>query len=113
MSYLHWVFHPVCPPTYILGDCLIPAVSSQTDLGIIVDALKFHEHAHSTAQKAGAVTQNLLKSTVCRSPEFVMHLFRVHICPIIEYASELCGTLAMLKTERNMNQFIGFGHDMS
>ena len=86
-------FHPVCPPTYILGDCLIPAVSSQTDLGIIVDAaLKFHEHARSTAQKAGAVAQNLLKSTVCRTPEFMMHLLRVHIRPIIEYASVVWNT---------------------
>ena len=48
--------------------------------------------ASSTAQKADAVIQNLLMSTVCRSPEFMMHLLIVHTRPIIEYASVMWNT---------------------
>ena len=86
-------FHPVTPPLYMLGDRVIPVVSSQTDLGVIIDdTLKFHEHAQSAARKAGAIAHNLLKSTVCRSSDFMIYLLKAHIRPILEYASVVWNT---------------------
>ena len=68
-------------------------MTSQTDLGIIVDdTLKFHEHAQNTTRKAGGVAHNLLKSTVCRSPVFMIYLLKTHIRPILEYASVVWNT---------------------
>ena len=76
------------PVQYYLNGCAIPAVSSHTDLGVIVDTdLKFHRHIRSVAHKAGGLAQNFLKSTVCREPEFMLYLLTVHIRPIIEYCS--------------------------
>ena len=75
------------PPLYMLENRLIPMVSSQIDLGVIIDdTCKFHEHAQSAARKAGAIAHNLLKSTVCRSSDFII-LLKTHIRPILEYAS--------------------------
>lgn len=37
--------------------------------------------------KAAGLSQNLLKSTVCGTPEFMLALFRTHIRPIVEYCS--------------------------
>ena len=59
---------------------------------VVDDTLKFHEHARTTARKAAAVAHNLLKDTVCRSPDFMVHLFKVHIRPILEYASVVWNT---------------------
>ena len=50
---------------------------------------KFHSHAHDVAQKAGSLAQNLLRSTVCLSPDFMVTLFTLHVCPIIDYFSSL------------------------
>ena len=50
-------------------------------------SLKFHIHIASTARKAFALTQNILKTTVCRTPNFMMPLFSTHIRPILEYCS--------------------------
>ena len=94
-------YHPIACPTYKLEDSPIPPVTSQTDLGIIVDKdLKFHEHARATARKAGAIAQNLLKSTVCRSPDFMLHLLKVHIRPVLEYASVVWNSGYMLDKKK-------------
>ena len=78
--------HP--PPTYHIREVPIRVTDSHPDLGVIVDSsLKFHVHVSSTVNKAAGLSLNLLRSTVCRSPEFMLALFRTHIRPIIEYCS--------------------------
>ena len=79
--------------TYFLNGREIPKVSSAKDLGVLVDTdLKFHTHIRTVCQKAGGLTQNLLKSTVSRSPEFMMFLYKTHVRPILEYCSSLWNT---------------------
>ena len=76
------------PPRYLIGQAEIPLVHSHPDLGVQIDSsLKFHHHISTTAHKAGGLAQNLLKATVCRSPDFMMSLFCSHVRPIIEYCS--------------------------
>ena len=80
--------HALPPPCYYINQSVIQVVKSHTDLGVLVDSdLKFHKHITSTVWKAAGLTKNLLKSTVCRSPEFMMTLFSTHVRPIIEYCS--------------------------
>ena len=54
---------------------------------LVDSSLKFHNHISSTVHKAAGLSQNLLKSTVCRSPDFMLALFRSHVRPVIEYCS--------------------------
>ena len=85
--------HIVPPPSYHIDGYKIRLVDSHTDLGVMVDSsLKFHEHIQRTAQKANGLAQNLLKSTACRSPEFMVTLFCTHIRPILEYCSNVWNT---------------------
>ena len=49
--------------------------------------VKFHGHVQSVAHKAGGLAENLLKSTVCRTPRFMLLLLTTHIRPILEYCS--------------------------
>lgn len=80
--------HVLPLPHYLISQSPIRVVNSHADLGLIVDnELKFHEHIATTTQKAAGLTQNLAKSTVCRSPDFMMSLFNSHVRPIIDYAS--------------------------
>ena len=45
------------------------------DLGVMVDTqLKFHCHVRSVAQKVGGLISNLLRTTVCRSKDFMVTL---------------------------------------
>ena len=58
------------------------------DLGVLVDnQLKFHNHIREVAQKAGGLAHSFLKSTVSRSPEFMLFLWTTHVYPAIEYRS--------------------------
>ena len=86
-------FHAADPPAYLLDGGVIPNVPEQTDLGVLVDdELKFHNHCRNIARKAGGVAQNFLKSTICRSADFMLHILRTHIRPILEYASTVWHT---------------------
>ena len=63
-------------------------VCSQKDLGVVVDtSLRFHQHIKAVAAKAGGLANSLLRSTVCRTPEFMVSLFISHVRPILDYAS--------------------------
>ena len=78
----------IAPPTYLLNGQLIPAVDSHVDLGVAVDSdLKFHGHVRSVVHRAGGLAQSYLRSTVCRSPDFMLFLLTTHIRLIIEYCS--------------------------
>ena len=80
--------HSLPPPIYSIGDLPVRVVHSHPDLGVLVDSsLKFHDHISSTVHKAAGLSQNLLKSTVCRSPDFMLTLLRTHVRPVIEYCS--------------------------
>ena len=76
------------PPTYTLNGIPIPSVDSSSDLGVLIDtSLKFHDHIRTVAHKAGGLAYSFLKSTVCRSPQFMLFLLTTHIRPVIEYCS--------------------------
>ena len=63
-------------------------VGSYKDLGITIDSgLKFHAYINAVIDKAGAMINDLLRSTVCRSVEFMLTLYISRIIPIIEYGS--------------------------
>ena len=80
-------------PAYFLDGLQIPHVESHRDLGVTVDSdLKFHEHIRTVVHKASGLAQSFLKSSVCRSPSFMLFLFTTHIRPIIEYCSCLWHT---------------------
>ena len=46
--------------------------------------LEFHDHIRTLSHKAGGLAYSFLKSTVCRSPEFMVF---THIRPLLEYCS--------------------------
>ena len=76
------------PPSYMLGTHALPNASSAVDLGVTVDtSMKFHSHVQSVAQKASGLSYSLLKSTVCRSRDFMIFLLTTHIRPVLEYCS--------------------------
>ena len=80
-------------PKYILNGNQLPVVNSYRDLGVIVDnSLKFHDHIESVTHKASGLCHSFLKSTVCRSPEFMMFLLKTHIRPLLDYSSCLWNT---------------------
>ena len=63
------------------------------DLGVKVDVtMRFHAHIRDVTNKAGGLAQNFLKSTVCRTPEFMMFFWKTPIRPIIDYCSILWNT---------------------
>ena len=73
---------------YFLRGVPLKYVRSHRDLGVTVDtSLRFHNHIKLTAQKAGGLSNNLLRSTVCRSHEFMVSLLVAHVRPLIDYAS--------------------------
>ena len=58
------------------------------DLGVMVDSrLRFHRHVDLIVWRAGSMMNNLLRSTICRSRDFMVALWVSHIRPLIEYAS--------------------------
>lgn len=75
---------------YMLGSNPIKLVLSHRDLGVIVDSsLKFHHHIMKIVNKASALVNQLLRNTVCRSPNFMTVLFVSHVRPILEYCSSV------------------------
>ena len=59
-------------------------VDSYKDLGITIDSgFKFHAHINPVIAKASAMINNLLRSIVCGSADFMLTLYRL----IIEYGS--------------------------
>ena len=73
---------------YYIEDHLLQFVESYKDLGVIVDSsLRFHQHIRLLTAKAGGLMGELLRSTVCRTREFMLTLFVSHIRPIIDYCS--------------------------
>ena len=78
---------------YLIDGREIDWVSSCRDLGVVVDSsLRFHAHVDSVVGKAGGLVGELLRSTICRSREFMLTLFVSHVRPILEYCSTVWNT---------------------
>ena len=87
------IHDPPPSPVYLLDGQPIPSADSCVDLGVKVDVtMRFHAHIRDVTNKAGGLAQNFLKSTVCRTPEFMMFLWKTHIRPIIDYCSIIWNT---------------------
>ena len=66
----------------------LPMCSSSKDLGVTVETdLKFHSHIKTAVSKASGLSINMLRSTVCRKPDFMMALYKSHIRPLFEFCS--------------------------
>ena len=73
---------------YFLGDTELSQVQSYRDLGVIVDtSLRFHEHVNNIVRKCSGLASGLLRSTVCRSRDFMLSVFISHIRPLMDYCS--------------------------
>ena len=75
---------------YLVNEEPIQFVSSHSDLGITIDRdLKFHSHISKKVATVNNLTTNLFSCTLSRSPDFLMNVYRLHVRPILEYASPL------------------------
>ena len=75
---------------YLINNAPIEFVSSYSDLGITIDqSLKFHSHVSKKVAAVSNLTTNLFSCTLSRSPQFLMNIYRLHVRPILEYASPL------------------------
>ena len=73
---------------YNLGGASLKLVRNHRDLGVLIDSsLRFHPHITETIRKSSGLANQLLRSTVCRSPIFMVTLFISHIRPILDYCS--------------------------
>ena len=78
------------PPFYNIAGKFLEFVSVHRDLGVLVDSiLKFHEQIREVVRKAVGFAGELLRSTVCRSPVFMVSLFVSHIRPVIDFCSSI------------------------
>lgn len=79
--------------SYSLYSVNLKFVEAHKDLGITIDtSLRFHQHIRTVVNKAAAVSSNLLRSTLCRSPNFMMTLYKSHIRPLLEFGSPVWNT---------------------
>ena len=70
---------------YYIGNSKIKFVNSHSDLGITIDSsLRFHAHINTIVCKANGLASNLLRSTINRSPSFMIPVYKTHIRPILE-----------------------------
>ena len=103
-------------PGIMLGDRESSVVSEFRDLGVIVDSgLRFHQHIGTICGRASAMMGELLRSTVCRSADFMVTLFTTHIRSTLEYCSSVwnVGYLGdARKLERLQRRWTKEIHDM-
>jgi len=65
--------------SYYLKGVQVPMAKSYVDLGVTVDTtLKFHQHIRGIVGKAGALTSNLLKSTLQISHFYGFYIQNTH-----------------------------------
>ena len=76
------------PLQYHIDGVQINQVECQRDLGVLIDRnMRFHSHVSSIVNKASGVACNILKSTCCRSSDFMLTIFTTHIRPILDFCS--------------------------
>ena len=79
--------------TYLIHNTVLSESDSARDLGVIVDrSLKFHMHARSEVSSASGLANSLLRSTLCRSKEFMVTLLKTYIWPVKDYCSTVWNT---------------------
>ena len=62
--------------SYFLGGTKLSQVQLHRELGVIVDhSLRFHEHENDIVRKSSGLSNGLLRSTVCRSRDFLLSVF--------------------------------------
>lgn len=85
---------------YMLGGVSLKLVNTHRDLGVLVDSsLRFHPHIAEIVRKSSGLANQLIRSTVCRSPKFMVTLFISHLRPILDYCSTVwnCGYLGDMR----------------
>ena len=84
-------YHATPPPLPLfLGHTQLFVRDSARDLGVVIDSeLRFHNHIAITSTKALGVSNNILRGTICRSPEFMKTVFISHIRPILDFCSSV------------------------
>ena len=83
---------PPPEPLYIDG-VLLPIQSAARDLGVEVDnGLRFHTHMTSVANKALGISGNIIRGTICRTPEFMKNIFVAHVRPLLDFCSPVWNT---------------------
>ena len=61
---------------------IVKFVTCHSDLGLCIDrSLKFHEHIRRNVACVGNLTTNLLSCTICRDPDFVVHIYTTQVRP--------------------------------
>ena len=78
---------------YTVQGTFLKFVATHSDLGVTVDrSLKFHSHVKAKVTTMNQLITNLLTSTVCREPDFMMNLYTAHVRPLLDYASPVWNT---------------------
>ena len=73
---------------YNIGGNSINFVDSHSDLGVVIDkSQKYHNHIRKLARVCNGITTNMLASTLCREPEFLMNVYLSHVRPKLDYCS--------------------------
>ena len=94
-AWLYWLGCCGCAALqhYHIDNSDLSLADVRRDLGILVDnTLKFHVRIRSTVKKAAGLANNLLKSTLCRSSDFMVTILKSHIRPILEFGSTVWNT---------------------
>ncbi len=75
---------------YRFNDCIIPAVDSVRDLGIIMTTnLSFDQHIETITKSANLTANLILRSFKYKNPKFMMQMFNVFVRSKLEYASQI------------------------
>ena len=73
---------------YVMGGNSLKNVKVHKDLGVLVDSsLRFHPHVAAVVKKASSLSNQILRGTLCRTPQFMVTLFISHVRPILDYCS--------------------------
>ena len=76
--------------TYTLGNHIISAVQSVTDLGILrILDLSYKEHCNNLISRTNRLSANILRSFICCNPKFFSCLFVAYIHSLLKYASSV------------------------
>ena len=91
----------IFPTNYTIDGKRLKCVKGYKDLGVFVDSnLKFHTHINQVVGRVASMSSNLLRSTVCRSADFMVTLWVSHIRPLIEYGSNVWNVGYMMDDRR-------------
>ena len=76
----------------MLGSEQLDAVSSEKDLGVVVDhQLKFHQLTASVASKTNWILGIISKSFEYLDISSLPRLYKALACPVVEYANSIWG----------------------